>query len=419
MSRDLSCAALAALLSSFPLASPAAEPVAAPAAEPGPTPAKDRRFELDLSAAVLGGGLDGYGVRQQSGGQMLVEVSAQPTVRGDRWYLDVPLRVAHRQTFGTELSETKGKLDVEPWYVVSKNLRIGLDAGASGANRPDWPDLYQPTNASGGGLLPTDRYSYLSWHGGAKLYARPARHQHLRASYSYVDYDYTDDPEFDPDPTLPPVEGIMHLTPRDRTEHHVDTSWRYRQDTWTFGLQLDYMFRRYDTLLARDRNDGRVTVGVNPEQELGMWNPAVELGLVRMNGKLEITLGYGIELWNDPYQGYYSATAHVPKAKAQLALSDRLRAEVRIAGWYATYAADASNRLEGNDTDRKDSKTRVTGELEYTLRGGLALQARLGYVTRSTNYEDYVPVPAGGASRYDIDFDYTNFTALAGVRYEL
>lgn len=402
MTRHLACAALAALLS-FPLSAPAAEPA-------GPAPAKDRRFDLGLTAAVLGGGLDGYGVRDQSGGQMLAELSARPEVRGDRWYLQVPLRLAHRQTFGTDLNETKGKIDLEPWYVASKSLRVGLDAGVSGANRPDWPDLYQ-RDATTGALAPTDRYSYLSWHGGAKLYARPAPRQHLRAAYRYVDYDYTEDPAFDPDP----IGGdVMHLTPRDRIEHRVDTSWRYRQDTWVFGLQLDYLFRRYDTLLARERSVP-VVQGVNPRQELSMWNPAAELDLVRMNGKLEITLGYGIEVWDDPYRGYYSRTAHVPRASVRLALGDRVKAEAGVVGWYATYGAGGSHNLDGTDTDRKDSKTKVTGELEYALRGGLAFQARLGYATRSTNYTDYAPP----GSEYDIDFDYTNFTALAGFSYKL
>jgi hypothetical protein len=411
MTRTLFCAALAALLS-FPLAAPAAGP-------DGAAPAKDRRFDLDLSVAVLGGGLDGYGVRRQSGGQTVLEASAQPQVRGDRWYLDVPLRVAHRQTFGTDLSETKGSLEAEPWYVASRSLRLGLQGGVSGANRPDWPDLYQPTNPSGGGLLPTDRYSYFAWRGGAQLWARPAARQNLRASYRYVSYDYVQDSLFDPG-------DIMHLTPRDRTEHQVDTSWRYHQDTWKVGLALDYTHRAYDTLLARRRRSGAtspdpVTSEINPKQKLDMWQPSAQVGFKRMGGKVEITLGYGLDVWNDPFQGYYSLTAHVPEVKAQVALSDRLEATLGVKGWYATYTSDGArpSSLEGGDTRRKDSKTQVAGEVEYALRGGLAFQARLGFVTRSTNYRDYVPVSAGGTSQYDIDFDYTNFTALAGFQYKM
>ncbi len=405
MRRSTIAAALAAFLS-FPAG-------ARPAGPEGATPEKDGRFDLDLKAATLAGGFDGYGVRRQSGGMAVLEASAKPEYRGEGWYLDVPFRVAHRQTFGTELSETKGSLDLEPWYVSSKRLRLGLEAGMFGANRPSWPDLYQRTDT--GYLPPTDRYSYFAWRGGAQLWARPAARQHLRASYRFASYDYSEDPSFDPDP----LNGdVMHLTPRDRTEHELDTSWRYHQETWKIGLALDYVHREYRTLLARDRGDGGVDPFVNPRQRLDMWQPSAEVGFKRMGGKLEITLGYGLDVRNDPYQGYYSLTAHVPEAKARVALSDKLGATLGVKGWYATYTADGSTRLEPGATRRKDSRTEVEGGIGYAVGAGLALQARLGLVKRSTNYRDYVPSTTTNRG-FDIQFDYTNVTALAGLQYKL
>lgn len=431
MIRRALTAALAALLL-FPLSRAAAAqktpgalpdvPLPPPPAGAAPARAAKPRLTYDLRAATYGGALDGYGVRRQSGGVAVLEVSGKPQVRGEGWYLDVPVRIAHRQTFGTDLSETKGSLDLEPWYALSKAFRLGLDAGVSGANRRDWPDLYQPDGA--GGLLATDRFSFFAWRVGPRLWAHPAPHQHLRASYRYVNYDYSDDPNFNPDPTA--GGNVMHLTPRDRTEHQVDTSWRYHTDTWRLGASLDYTHRNYKTLLARNRRSGATPntgpggTEVNPKQQLTIWQPAAELTLVGLRGKLEVSLGYGIDVWRDPYQGYYSLSAHVPKASAELQIGEKLTAAAGISGWYATYTADGSTRLDpAAATERKSSKTKLEGGLEYRLGGGLALQAQAQWTARSTNYSDYVSTGLTPNSSYDIDWDYTNLWVLAGLQYRM
>ena len=428
MSRHPIAAAIAALLllpagrAAAAQAQPGAGPAAVPpAVAPAASPAAKERFTYDLRLATWGGGFDGLGVRRQSGGLAVVEASGRPQIKGEGWYLDVPVKIAHRQTFGTDLSETKGSLDLEAWYVASKRLRLGLDAGLSGASRKDWPDLYQPTNGLGGALLSTDRYSYLAWRVGPRLYARPAPHQHLRASYRFVSYDYGTDPAFDPDPI---TGDAMHLTPRDRTEHRVDLSWRYHQDSWRIGATLDYTRREFKTLLARNRrtgatpNNGPGGTESNPKQELTIWQPAAEVTLMRMGGKLEVSLGYGLDVWNDPYQGYYSLTAHVPKAQVQLELGEKLGVKAGLSGWYATYTADGSSRVEVPGARRKSSRTTLEGEGEYKLTGALSLRAQVEWTTRSTNYRDFVP-PPNGTSSYDIDWDYTNLWVLAGIQYRL
>lgn len=413
-------AALAALLLPLPLAARAAAPVAQ-AVPAVAAPAAKRRLAFDLRAATYGGAFDGSYQRRQSGGVAVLEAGGKPHLAGEGWYLDVPVKLVHRQTFGTELSETQGSVEVEPWYVVSRKLRLGLVAGLSGKSRPDWPDLYQPTNAAGGGLLPTDRYGYLSWLAGPKLWAHPAPHQHVRASYRFADYDYKTDPSFNPDRFT--GGDLMHLTPRDRTEHQVDLSWRYHQDTWRVGVSVDYTRRAYKTLLARNRRTGSTPnpggLETNPKQELSIWEPAAELTLIRMGGKLEGSVGYGIEKRTDPYQGYYSLTAHVPRAKARLGIGEKLSVEAGIKGWYATYTADGSTRLDGAAGSRRlDTRTRLDGGAEYRLGGGLALRAQVMWRQRATNYRDYVP-PPGGTSSYDIDWDYTNVLVLAGLQYRM
>lgn len=386
-------------------------------------PAAAADAALDLSAATFGGAFDGDGVRRESGGLAVVEVSGKTEVRGERWRLEVPFRLAHKETFGADLVETTGALSVEPWWEATSRVRLGLEAGGFGADRPDWADLYQrdPVTSE---LRPTDRYGYLAWRVGGQLYARPAPHQHLRARYRYVAYDYVEDPEFDATPN--PISGepdLMHLTPRDRAEHQLDASWRYRQKTWALGVSLDTTRRAYDTLLARNRRSGATPEDglgneLNPRQELAIWEPAVELELVRLGGKLELSLGYGLDVHDDPFQGYYSLKAHNPRVKAKLAVTDRLGAELSADGWYATYGDDGSSRLEGNDTRRKDSRTRARGELEYRLGGGLSMQLAAEVVVRATNYADYEPDPITNEG-YDVAFDYTNVTALGGIRYRL
>ncbi len=376
--------------------------------------ATQRPHSLDLTAGTYGGAFDGLGVRRESGGLAVVEASGSPELRGDAWRLEAPFRVAHRETFGADLSETTGAIALEPWYQASPGVRLGLEGGVLGAHRPDWPDLYQRDPGTGA-LAPTDRYGYLAWRAGARLYARPARHQHLRASYRYSSYDYVEDPVFDE------VLEPMHLTPRDRAEHQLDASWRYHEKTWAFGARVDYTRRHYTTLQARDARTGATpdpTTGErNPDQELSIYEPSAEIELERLEGRLDLSFRYGLEVQDDAYQGFYSYTGHHPRVQVKYAASDRLSLEAALEGWYRTYGANGSTRLESG-TDRTDSRTRLRGELGYRIAGGLSARGEVEWVKRTTNYRDYVPAPLG-TSDYDIRFDYTNLSVLAGLQYKL
>jgi hypothetical protein len=401
-------AALAALLA---LPHPARAQSAPPARS-----AQDGPLRLRLTASATGGAFDGEGVLRESGGAAVTAASAEAEVVGERWRLSVPARLAHRETFGVELSETSGALDVEPWYVVSKGLRLGLEAGLSGASRPDWPDPYQRDEATGA-LRPTDRYSYLAYRGGVQLYARPGARQHLRARYRHVEYDYAEDPAFSED-------DLMHLTPRDRSEEQLDFSWRYLQKTWDVALRADYARRSYDTLRARNRHSGATpedALGneLNPLQELNVFAPSAELGLRGLGGALEVDLRYGLDFQDDPFQGYYSYTAQHPRVAAALALGERAAVKVAYEGWYKTYTADGSTRLDSG-TRRTDSRTELSGRLEVRLGGRLSAVGETSYTVRTTNYTDLVQLTPGASGRtYDIDYDYTNFSVLAGLKYEL
>jgi hypothetical protein len=388
---------------------------------------KDGPYRLDLEAAAYGGAFDGYGIREQSGGMAIVEVSAQPEVRGEALSLEVPLRIAHRETFGTELSETTGAVDLEPWWQATRALRVGLDAGLVGASRPDWEDLYQ-RNPTTGALAPTDRYGYLAWRAGLQLYARPGRHQHLRASYRFVSYDYVDDPEYNPNV----AEGgdPMHLTPGDQDDHKLDVSWSYRKKTWALALRLDYTRRNEQVLLARSARTGSTRAAPGsplystPLQRTSLWEPSAELTLEPATS-VELSVRYGYDVQDDLYQGYYSYGQHHPRIVARWAMTRRLAAAARYEGWFRTYGPNSTEPVSQGGTRKLDygdrrvsSRFLLGGEVEYALRKGLVARARVEFVDRGTNYYDYVPPPEGTSS-YDIDWDYTNLTAFAGIEYRL
>jgi hypothetical protein len=67
--------------------------------------------------------------------------------------------------------------------------------------------------------------------------------------------------------------------------------------------------------------------------------------------------------------------------------------------------------------DRRDDKARVSGQVRYRLRHGLHLVGEAEWTTRRTNYPDYRPGVYPASRFYDIDFDYDNARAVAGVEW--
>ncbi|HEX9049249.1 MAG TPA: hypothetical protein VF841_01830 [Anaeromyxobacter sp.] len=375
-------------------------------------PPKDWRGNLQLEAATLGGVFEGEGTRTDSGGVAVLMLKGSPTLHGDGWWVDVPFRVNHRETFGASLSETTGAIDLEPWLVLSRAVRVGLEAGVSGRWAPDWPDQYQRDLVTGA-LAPTDRYSYTAFQGGGALYSRPAPHQHLRARYRYVSQDYTVDPNFDPN--VP-----MHLTPRSNVRHELGASWRYIEPRWAVGLQLDYTRRSEKELLSRDAGTGSTNGGTNPLQVTGLLEPFAELKLRKLlGGVLEISVGYGYDVQDDTFEGYYSFTQHHPRVGAKIEVTKRLTASARYEAWLRTYGPNGTSpsRLEYG-TRRVSSLIELAADVGYRLGSGLSARASLVYKDRGTNYPDYVPPPLG-TSAYDIKWDYTNVYAVAGLEYRM
>jgi len=365
------------------------------------------KWTFDPRVGLYGGAFDGWGVRRDSGALLLTEAALTPELESGRWQLDLPVRFAHRQTFGATLPETSGSVGVEPEYRVMRRLRLGAEASVGGAWRPGWEDLYQRDAL--GHMPGTDRYSYLTGRAGVSLHAIPTSGHHLRIKYRYAAHRYGEDPAFDP-------AAPMHLTPRDNGQHQLEASWRILGERYATAFRVDYVHRQDLTLLARDAGTGG-TSG-NPEQELDTAEPSVELELRKLGGAADVSLRYGYEVQRDPFQGYYSYEGQHPRLVVSSPLTDKLHGELRAEAWLRSYGPDSkANTSDG--ARLYDRRFALGGELRYALAGGLALRAEAEWVTRDTNYPDYVPGVYPATRYYDVQWSYDNVRAIAGLEWRM
>jgi hypothetical protein len=379
---------------------------AAPAATTTAALPAPSRWTLDARASLEGGAFDGLGVRTDSGGLLLTEVALTPERKAKGFTLAIPFRLSHRQTIGASLNETAGSLAVEPTWRVGRKTELGLEAGASGAWRPDWPDLYQRTID---GFMPgTDRYSYLAWHAGASYWTRIGDGKHFRLKARYVQTKYVEDGSFDPNTP-------MHLTPRDNGRFELGASWRVIKEAYALGFRLDFSHRQDFTLLARDASSGSTNGDTNPTQKLEQLEPVVQLDLRNLGGT-KVTLEYGYQVQQDPFAGYYSYQGHHPTLRVAHDFGRRLEGNLRVEGWFRTYGPDSKPSTDDGKRLR-DDRALVRGELAYALGGGLALTGKAEYVRRASNYPDYVPGVYPATRYYDIQWDYTNLAATVGVEW--
>ncbi|MCM2334936.1 MAG: hypothetical protein NDI82_13465 [Anaeromyxobacteraceae bacterium] len=398
----LALSAAALLPSVAEAARPPASPAAAPAAAQAPA---DPAWTLGWELTAAAGGFSGQGTRTDAGGLLVIDAGVEPTYASGALTLKLPASLAHRQTVGASLSETRARAAVEPTWRVGKTLKLGAEAGLTGVLRPDWPDQYQ--RVASGDMPGTDRYSHLEWRAGANLYAQPAPHQHLRLRYRLESVTYRRDPAFDP-------ATPMHLTPRDHVKHLLQASWRRLQPTWALALRLDAAFRRDSVYLARRAGSGGSSG--NPEQSLNDYEPSVEVELRRLGGLADLSLRYGREIRVDTFQGYYSFTGHHPEVKLEAPLGPGIEGRLSLEAWLRTYGPDSKANTE-DGARLEDRKVRAAATLEWALRDDLALVASASWTHRTTNYPDYVPGVYPATRFYEIAWDYDNVAALAGVRW--
>lgn len=379
--------------------------------------------DFDLEASAAGGLLSDGATVEERASAALVAARLRPRLRRRDLQLRFPVAFTHRQTFGGSLSETAAGAGAGVAYQIASGWRLALDAGARGKYRPFWPDPYQPDAA--GGLLGTDRYSYLELFAQTEIGWRPTKNQRVRLEYELSDFDYRTDREFeDADPT--------HLTPRDRAEHRATLSWSYRQGGLAFGTAADVYWRVYADLFARDAGTGLTHAtstrqSPNPSLTLRGAEPAVFAEVVVGNAAT-VRGAYGYEIREDLFQGYYSRRGHHPEIEVRLAtplgLSVQARVEVNLRRYGPnSYAVDCqvgdcphSPLEEGKRL--AEQRLEIGLELAQRLTERWALFAQGEFLRRRSNYPDYKPNLFPRTKTYDINWDYENWQAFAGVRYE-
>ncbi|MBN1210842.1 MAG: hypothetical protein JXB05_38695 [Myxococcaceae bacterium] len=376
-------------------------------------------FDVQLRASVSAGAFQGWQVRKDGGALVVAEAAAIPTARYGDFILRLPLRLAHRQTFGASLPETQGLGGLELTWKQSRRLKLSVEGGLVGFWRPGWPDLYQPL--ADGSFAPTSRASHLDRRFGAELVGTPMRRHRLRLSYRYALSDYATDPAFQP------IDEPMHLTPLDHTEHALELGWRYVGKGFRLMAGVRGFARQDSFLFARDAGTGRTHAGPgglppNPLQSFRGGEPSVGGKLWLLQRRLELEAGYGLGLVEDRFQGYYSYTEHHPELRVDYSPVERVSLRATAAAWLRSYGENSYVEGPGHPPltsgDRRVVRRGVLGgELRFQLRPGLTAKLEGRWVVNKSNFPPYVPGVFPRSRAYDIDWNYQNWLALGGLEY--
>lgn len=375
-------------------------------------------FRLETRARAGGGYLHGYRERRLDAALAELGLHVEPSWSSAGLQLALPLDIAHRQTFGEPLRETRLGGAVEARYRIARELRLSAAAGARAKLRPDWPDSYQP---SGSRLLRTDRYTYGERFAQLGVTVHPGRHHWLRGSYQYSLLDYVTDPAFEA------VARPNHLTPFDQDEHGGELGYRFATRHWKAGVSVAGALKQYFFVFARDAHTGFTHAGpggppANPLRELRQLEPALELQLEPAHSGFELDLRYAHELQDDPFQGYESYSGPNPSLELSLTALRPLTVRAGAELWWRRYGADSYRQGIGHpplDSGDRRHDHRVEARLgaELALDRHLTLDLEARYLVRSTNFPDYVPGEFPASQRYAIDWDYRNVAITLGLEW--
>jgi hypothetical protein len=373
-----------------------------------------RSFSARLRAGA--GAIDGDTITPGRGAMSFVESKVGLGLDRGKLGLDLPIELAHRQTFGAQLSETKGSAAARGTWRLSPRLRLVGELGVRGTWRPDWLDPFQP---NGDTLEATDRFSHFDRRGMVEVVARPFRKNRLRLRYDYTLAVYRQDDDFDP------IYDPNHLTPSDHDQHRVDLVWRWRGDGMTFRVGAEAARRKSFFTFARDGHTGLTHAGtggeaVNPLLELRWVKPRVEGELELFDGFLQVGAAYEVEIVDDTFEGYQTYLGHHPELTLSLALPREIALEARTEMFRRRYgkrsysAGPDHPMLEWGDR-RED----WIGAANLTLRVPFAPDwtavASGGWRMRKTNYPGYTPNVWPASREYDFDWNYENWNGWMGV----
>ena len=373
--------------------------------------------DVETALAASGGALKGKGALPVETSLIGLDAEADVRVSHSRFRLDAPIRVAHRETQGADLSESRVKSGAELSYRPSKRFRIGASAQVAAVWRPDWPDLYQPM--ADGQLLGSDRKSFWRRTAGAEIYGRPIGALRTRAEYEYSLVDYRQDPTFDA------VAEPNHLVPSDHGKHTASLSWRYWGKSWKLGGGAEAFSKNYAFAYARDAGTGRTHAtsdNPNPLQKLRGVEPSLDFELELFDERLELDVSYGYEIVEDAFQGYYSYTGHHPEVRIAVTPSDRwklvLSGDLKWRRYGPGSYAEGSNHPALTFGDRRvDRRASADLRLRRNFGDDWGLFTSVELDVRRTNFPDYEPGVFPSTQLYDIDWNYENWLVVAGVEF--
>lgn len=377
-------------------------------------------LSAETTAAASGGALQGVHSLHVTAALLELEAKARGEMQRGPWRLRAPISVAHRETPGASLAETRGRLGAEVRYRHSPKLRLSGGGKIAAYYRPDWPDLYQPLG--NGDYEGTDRYSHWDRTLSLDVAGIPLRHQHASVGYEYTVYDYAEDPNFDPnaEPT--------HLVPGDRSKHSLDLSWVYFGHRFKVGGGAELFVESYDFAFSRDAGTGLTHAGAggpppNPLQKMRGVEPQVSAEL-EIGKAVELDVGYGFEVVEDTYQGYYSYTGHHPEATLSWKPSRVLEIEGKGEIYWRRYGSNSYAMGPGHPAltygDRRvDHRGKAGVEVRRALSAHWSVVGEGDLLIRRTNFPSYVPGVFPAGRDYDIDWNYDNWTVVAGVEHHL
>jgi len=325
--------------------------------------------DIEARGAAVGGALSGRSTLRTRGGVVGVEAEATPALERDRWRLELPLTVGHRETPGTELRETRGGLDLEARWRRSPRLRVETAAGVRVVWRPGWLDEYQPT---AGGLMTTDRYSHWDQRLSAAVVGIPVRHHHAKLEAWYRRVDHADDPSYDP------IDAPTHLVPGDHDAIGLDGRWRYHGHGWKLGGQAELSRERWFQAYSRDAGTGLTHAGPgglppNPLYREVTFEPAALGSLELAGGAFDLGVSYGYQIVSDRFEGYYSSRAHHPELDLGWE-HGKLELDLDVDLYLRTYGPDSyaagpdHPALEGGASRRDDRKLLVKARTRWAAR---------------------------------------------------
>lgn len=377
------------------------------------------RFTALGSVGVDVGWLQGLTTRPVHTPMLLAHGEISPGFANRRWDLRLPVQLQQRETFAAHLDETQGSAALRVENKPLAWLKWAAQGELHGALRLNWPDQYQPQ--ADGSLQSTDRYSYYERRVGAQLTLHPMRGHWADLAYRYRLADYRQDPAFDP------IAAPSHLVPSDNERHEIELFWRWVQRPVKVKLGAQAFTKTSFFYFSRDAHTGSTHAGAggappNPLQQLRGIEPQAELTWRVIDKKLQLTIGYGLPLVEDPFQGYYSSVGHHP----WLGISSEPRRQYQIGlkaeTWLVRYGSNSYQAGPGHPPLTSGDR-RVDRKLALTLEGSLPVvkhlraTAQVKYVLRDTNFPPYEPGVFPASRQYDIEWNYQNVAATVGLAY--